>query len=157
MVTFATLCYLVRGNKVLLQKKAKGYFGEGRWNAPGGKIRNGELPERAAVREMFEETRLRVAGLRFHGLLNFYVGDSKELDQTVFLFVCKQGKGGMRASVEGNLEWFKIDAVPYRDMWEDDRLWLPSLIEGKSLVGDFYFSDNYKHLLSHRMCIARGS
>ena len=45
-------------NKVLLQKKARGLFGEDRWNAPRGKMLNEESPEKAAVREMLEETGL---------------------------------------------------------------------------------------------------
>jgi 8-oxo-dGTP diphosphatase len=151
MVTFATLCYLRHGSKVLLQRKAGGLFGEGRWNAPGGKMLLGELPEKAAVREMREETGLRVSGLCFQGILNFYLGESRELDQTVFLFSCKRYIGKMRRSSEGELDWFPIDGIPYREMWEDDQVWLPLLLEGKSFVGDFYFSENYKGLTSYEI------
>jgi len=151
MVTFATLCYLRHGNKILLQRKAQGLFGEGRWNAPGGKMLAGELPEKAAAREMLEETGLRVSGVRFNGILNFYLGDSKELDQTVFAFSCKKFTGKMRDSSEGGLRWFSVDAIPYREMWQDDRVWLPLLLDGKSLVGDFYFTEDYKEFISHEI------
>jgi 8-oxo-dGTP diphosphatase len=151
MVTFATLCYLQRGNKVLLQRKARGLFGEGRWNAPGGKMRNGESPEKGAIREMFEETGLRVYALTFSGVLNFYLGESRKLDQVVFLFSCKKSTGRMRRSNEGELKWFTIKSIPYNDMWEDDRIWLPQLLIGNSYVGDFYFSENYKKLESHKI------
>ena len=151
MVTFATLCYLRHGNKILLQRKAQGLFGEGRWNAPGGKVLAGELPEKAAAREMLEETGLRVSGVRFNGILNFYLGDSKKLDQTVFVFSCKKPTGQMRDSSEGELRWFSVDAIPYREMWQDDRVWLPLLLDGKSLVGDFYFTEDYKEFISHEI------
>jgi 8-oxo-dGTP diphosphatase len=151
MITFATLCYLRYGNKILLQRKAPGLFGEGRWNAPGGKMQAGELPEKAAVREMLEETGLRVSGVRFNGILNFYLGDSKVLDQTVFVFSCKKSSGKMRGSSEGELRWFSVDAVPYREMWQDDRVWLPLLLDGWSLVGDFYFTEDYKQFISHKI------
>ena len=111
----------------------------------------GELPEKGAAREMFEETGLRVSGLRFQGILNFYLGDSKELDQTVFLFSCKKFTGKIRRSAEGELRWFPIDALPYREMWQDDRVWLPLLLDGKSFVGDFYFAENYSEFLSHEI------
>jgi len=110
-----------------------------------------ELPERAAAREMYEETGLRVSGLHFQGILNFYLGESKELDQAVFLFVCRNFTGKMRQSIEGELRWFSIDAIPYQEMWEDDQVWLPLLLDGKSLVGNFYFSKNYKKFLSHEI------
>jgi 8-oxo-dGTP diphosphatase len=151
MMNFATLCYLRRGNKILLQHKAQGLFGEGRWNAPGGKMLVGEVPEKAAVREVFEETGLRVSELYFNGILNFYLGESKELDQTVFVFSSKRFTGKMRGSSEGELRWFSVDAVPYHEMWEDDQLWLPSVLEGKSIVGDFYFTQDYADFISYEM------
>ena len=89
---FATLCYLRNRDKVLLLRKARGLFGEGKWNAPGGKLRLGENPSNGAVREMLEETGLRVNRLRFNGILNFYLEKPKELDQTVFAFSCHKFK-----------------------------------------------------------------
>jgi len=151
MVTFATLCYLQHQNKILLQRKARGLFGEGRWNAPGGKMLPGEVPEKGAAREMLEETGLRVSDLRFQGILNFYLGDSKELDQTVFLFTCRKFTGKVRGSPEGELRWFPIDAPPYNEMWQDDHVWLMLLFNGKSFVGDFYFTDNYNAFLNHQI------
>ena len=116
-----------------------------------------ELPETAATREMYEETGLRVSGVHFQGVLNFYLGDSKELDQTVFLFVCRKFSGKMRQSSEGELGWFSVDAIPYQEMWEDDRVWLPLLLDGKGFVGDFYFSENYERFLSHEIYETRRS
>ena len=49
MPTEAVLCYIRDGGRVLLQHKAEGRFGGGFWNAPGGKIVDGESPEQAAA------------------------------------------------------------------------------------------------------------
>jgi len=111
----------------------------------------GELPEQAAAREMYEETGLRVSGLRFNGILNFYLGESKELDQTVFLFSCKRSAGKMRGSSEGELRWFAVDAIPYHEMWQDDQVWVPLVLDGKSLVGDFCFTEGYMEFVSHEI------
>jgi 8-oxo-dGTP diphosphatase len=151
MVTFATLAYLQHQDKILLQRKAPGLFGEGRWNAPGGKLLPGEPPEEGAAREMQEETGLRVSGLRFQGILNFYLGESKVLDQTVFLFMCKKFKGRLRRSAEGELRWFPIGALPYDEMWQDDRIWLPLFLKGKNFLGDFYFTENYVSFVNHEI------
>lgn len=132
-------------------RKARGLFGEGKWNAPGGKLRLGENPSSGAMREMFEETGLRVSRLRFNGILNFYLGESRELDQTVFLFSCANFTGKPRRGREGELMWFSVGQIPYDDMWEDDRLWLPMLLEGKSFIGDFYFTDDYNKLVSYNI------
>lgn len=151
MITFATLCYVHSQGRVLLLRKARGLFGEGKWNAPGGKMQPKELPEKAAVRETREETGLRISKVTFLGILNFYLGDSKDLDQTVFVFSSNKFTGTLRGGREGELKWCPVAQLPYGEMWEDDRIWLPLLLEGKSFVGDFYFSENYGKLLSHNV------
>ena len=111
----------------------------------------GETPENGIVREMLEETGLRVSNLHFHGLLNFYLGESRKLDQVVFVFACERHTGKLRRSREGKLMWFLIDAIPYSEMWEDDREWLPLLLKGRNFVGDFFFTDNYAALIDHKL------
>jgi 8-oxo-dGTP pyrophosphatase MutT (NUDIX family) len=56
----ATLCLIAKDNKILLLKKSRGLLGEGKWNAPGGKMLPNEDPKACAVREVFEETRLNI-------------------------------------------------------------------------------------------------
>jgi 8-oxo-dGTP pyrophosphatase MutT (NUDIX family) len=46
------------GRVLLLRRSAEGDM-EGAWAPPGGKIEDGETPEDAAVREVWEETRYR--------------------------------------------------------------------------------------------------
>lgn len=35
--------------------------------------------------------------------------------------------------------WSPLDAIPYGRMWEDDRHWLPLVLEGRSIRGKFVF------------------
>ena len=151
MVTFATLCYTFRGGKVLLLLKTRGLFGEGRWNAPGGKLLAGETPEVGAVREVYEEAGVSVRNLRFHGVLNFYLGRSRKLDQTVFIFSSRLVRGRLKRSVEGQLKWFAKDRIPYDRMWDDDKVWLPLMLEGRGFIGNFYFSAGYQKLKSYSL------
>ncbi len=151
MVIFATLCYLRYRKRILLLRKAPGLFGEGKWNAPGGKLFPGESPSEGAVREMLEETGLKVGDPEFHGILNFYLGDGKELDQIVFVFSCEKFSGKLQRSKEGELRWFPVNRIPLNDMWEDDRVWLQLLLKEESFVGDFYFSEKYKRLIDHKI------
>ncbi len=32
-----------------------------------------------------------------------------------------------------------VDDVPYDRMWDDDHLWLPGVLEGDTVVGEFRF------------------
>jgi len=58
MVVEATLCEIVHGGRLLLQRKSAGRFGEGKWNGPGGKVQPGETPLECVVREVRDETGL---------------------------------------------------------------------------------------------------
>jgi 8-oxo-dGTP pyrophosphatase MutT (NUDIX family) len=146
----AVLCYINKDDEYLLLLKSKGKFGEGYWNAPGGKVEKGEDDENAARREVFEETGLKVIDLIEAGSLKFYFGAGKESpDWSVNVFVCTNFEGSLLAeSPEGKLKWFKKDAVPYENMWADDRHWLPLLFQGKRFRGVFTFSADSKNLLS---------
>ena len=76
----AVICYIERESdgKYLLLHKAKEKFGGGLWNAPGGKIETAESAEAATVREVYEETNLKVSNLEKVGELIFFFGEKKE-------------------------------------------------------------------------------
>jgi 8-oxo-dGTP diphosphatase len=53
-------CRIVRDGAVLFVRRRPGVFLGGRWELPGGTVEPGESHETAAVREVVEETGLRV-------------------------------------------------------------------------------------------------
>lgn len=63
-------CYLEVDHRILLIQQAKGKTDEGKWGVAAGKLEEGETPEMAAKRELFEET-----GIQFRSLSLFvYLG-----------------------------------------------------------------------------------
>ena len=142
MTVEATLCHIIDGGRLLLQRKSAGLFGEGKWNGVGGKLKEGESPREGAAREVFEETGLTVSNLKPHGVLNFFFGQRKEPDWVVHVFSTSTFEGEPRPSEEGVLRWFAFDETPYDEMWQDDEHWLPLLLEGKRFSGDFYFNED---------------
>ena len=150
----AVLCYITRGDEFLLLLKSKGRFGEGFWNAPGGKINPFEKPEIAVRREVLEETGLEIFETKEMGTLEFYFGKKEIPDWTALVFICSKFSGNVTSSPEGELEWFKKDKLPFDQMWADDKYWLPLLIEGKKFHGVFVFSSDSKKLLEHKITLA---
>jgi 8-oxo-dGTP diphosphatase len=61
----------------------------------------------------------------------------------------------MRGSREGELQWFSLRKIPYREMWEDDNLWLPLLFAGERFIGDFFFTEEYNKLIEHKIILVR--
>lgn len=145
----AVLCYLEEQNRYLLLHKAQGKFGGGFWNAPGGKIEPNETPEQAVRREVLEETGLTVRSLEKIGSLTFYFGRNKlRPDWTAEVYLSSDFDGVLKESDEGKLKWFEKENLPYDEMWQDDRHWLPLLVEGKKFKGTFEFTADSKNLVS---------
>lgn len=148
----AVLCYINRDDEYLLLLKSKGKFGEGFWNAPGGKIEPGETPEQAAKREVLEESGLSVSDLKYGGFLEFYFGPGKnQPDWTARVFKTSTFSGELKKSEEGELRWFSKWNIPYEQMWEDDRHWVPMLISGTKFSGVFEFTPDSKKIVTFKV------
>lgn len=140
----ATLCLLVKDDRVLLAMKKRG-FGEGKWNGVGGKPNPGEDIEDAAVRETFEEIGVKPSSLKHTAVLNFYfpaVLKDKDWNQQVMVYIVDKWEGEPAESEEMAPKWFKHHEIPYDSMWPDDYLWLPKVLEGQFINADFYFDES---------------
>jgi len=146
----ATLCLLVRGNKdnkeILLAIKKRG-FGIGKWNGVGGKFD----PEKGdkniidtAVREIEEEIGVKAKELEKRAVLDFYFPYQNEWDQSVHVFLVRNWEGEPKESEEMAPKWFKIGDIPFGKMWDDDKFWLPHILEGKKVKAKFVFEKGEK-------------
>ncbi len=135
-VTKAVLGYIIRDGQILLIKKKRGH-GRGKWNGPGGKMEFEEPSENCLRRELREEIGIKVKRERELGTLIFY--ENGKLNWLVYLFRVEEYEGQPTESGEAYPLWFPLNEIPFDRMWEDDRHWLPLVIEGKSLQGEFWF------------------
>lgn len=133
-----TLCVVYTDTHILLGMKKHG-FGEGRWNGFGGKVEEGETIEKAALRELLEETGLDTAILRKRGILRL-IGETKN-PLEVHLFSADSFMGEPRETDEVTPQWFFHADIPYNFMWPDDKHWLPLVLGGKNIEGTFHFKD----------------
>lgn len=141
----ATLVFLVRSNEVLLAMKKRG-FGKGKWNGAGGKQMENENIEETAKRELSEEIGVVAKEVERVGELDFYFDNKPEWSQRVIVFIVRNWEGELVESEEMAPKWFKFDEVPYEDMWESDKEWLPQVLKGKRIVGGYLFDETQKLL-----------
>ena len=146
----ATLLFLCQDDKVLLIRKKRG-LGAGKINGPGGKRDAGESLQQCAVREVREELRIEAQNPVDHGRVRFQFTDGYSID--VRIYVASSFTGVPQETDEAIPLWFKLDEIPYAEMWEDDQIWLPRVLGGESVDGRFVFESD--RMLEHAVTFDR--
>ncbi|MGI8644617.1 MAG: nucleotide triphosphate diphosphatase NUDT15 [Thermomicrobiales bacterium] len=102
---------VTRENAVLLVRRK--FHGAGSWSTPGGYLDPGESPERAALRELKEETGITSTDPVVVGVSNDVHNDGKH-NVTFWVKVRHVGGDGVLAAPDELLavRWFAWDALP---------------------------------------------
>lgn len=146
----ATLVFLLRGQEILLAMKKRG-FAAGLWNGSGGKPKDGDKSiEATARREVQEETTVTPKKLKKVAVLNFYFQEKSEWNQQVHVYLTHEWDGIPTETEEMAPKWFAIEQIPYDQMWADDILWLPKVLNGHIIEGNFLFDEEQK-MLEHEV------
>ncbi len=143
-----TLVIIEKDSQILLGMKKRG-FGAGRWNGFGGKVEKGESLLEAARRETLEESGVEVTELDERGVIEFeFKGKAEILEVHIFKAINWQGEP--EETEEMSPKWFDKTKIPYKDMWADDKYWLPLFLEERKFKGHFLFNEN-DQVLSHKL------
>jgi 8-oxo-dGTP diphosphatase len=142
----ATLCFLLRGNppqQILLGFKKVG-LGAGKYGGFGGKIETGETVAMAAVRELEEETGIKVPerDLQRMGHLTFLFPAKPDWSQVVHVFLVREWDDNPVESTEMIPAWFAIEDIPFQQMWQDVTHWLPRVLTGERIRASFTFKED---------------
>ena len=122
-----TLCYVTRGDEVLMlhRVKKKNDINKDKWIGVGGKFEGQESPDECILREAKEETGLTLTGLRCRGIVTF-VNDACD-GEYMFLFTADGFEGKLKECDEGDLQWVSREFLNDLPKWEGDQIFLDLL------------------------------
>ena len=127
-MAMSSLCYLMRGAEYLMLHRVKkeSDVNAGKWIGVGGGFEEGESPEECMLREVYEETGLRLLRWRFRGIVTF-VDDKWGVDY-MHLFTADEWSGELGDCDEGVLAWkSREEVLSTLPIWEGDRIFLKLL------------------------------
>lgn len=130
-----TVCYIRSNGQTLMLQRAKNDGLQGKWIVPGGKFEPGETPEECALREVEEETGLKLTEINFRGIITFVQSkpDIYIKTCTCFVFESFAFQGNICTSPEGELRWIADKEIARMDIPSSDRIFLPWIYEKTGL------------------------
>ena len=119
-----TLCYIERGDEYLMLHRVKkeNDINCDKWIGLGGKFEEDESPEECLLREVYEESGLRLTSWRYRGIVTFV--NTKCSSEYMHLFTADGFEGTVGPCDEGELEWIKKSELMKLTLWEGDRIFL---------------------------------
>ena len=119
-----TLCYIERGDEYLMLHRVKkeNDINRDKWIGLGGKFEEDESPEECLLREVYEESGLRLTSWRYRGIVTFV--NTKCSSEYMHLFTADGFEGTVGPCDEGELEWINKSELMKLTLWEGDRIFL---------------------------------
>lgn len=126
-----TLCYITRGNDVLMLHRIKKQndLNKDKWIGIGGKFEGEESPDECLLREAKEETGLTLTSWKCRGVVTFLTNEDYD-GEFMYLFTCDGFEGQLKQCDEGDLQWVSRDFLDNLPKWEGDGIFLKLLWEG---------------------------
>lgn len=128
----------VKNHKFLMIRHHRG-INNGCINFPGGKKEPLETIEDCVIRETFEETGITIFNPKKVGYIEF-----PNVDFYVHIFWSTEFSGTIKENeAEVDAFWQDIDNIPYQEMREADRDFLPEILSGKNVNRRYIYDENF--------------
>ena len=127
MMHNSTLCYVTRGNDVLMlhRVKKKNDINRDKWIGIGGKFEENESPDECLLREAMEETGLKLTSWQCRGIVTFLTETG--FGEYMYLFTADGFEGDLKECDEGDLQWVSREFLDNLPKWEGDQIFLDLL------------------------------
>lgn len=122
-----TLCYITRGDEVLMLHRVKKQndINKDKWIGIGGKFEGEESPDECLLREAKEETGLTLTSWQCRGVVTFLCEGIE--GEYMYLFTADGFEGDLKECDEGDLQWVSRDFLDRLPKWEGDKIFLDLL------------------------------
>lgn len=122
-----TLCYIEKDDKYLMLHRVskKNDINKDKWIGVGGHFEGEESPEECLLREVREETGLKLTSYAFRGIVTFCLEGYPA--EYMCLFTADGFEGSLKECEEGKLEWVDKDKIEALNLWDGDELFLDLL------------------------------
>lgn len=139
-VEFTNMCMICDGDKVVvIDRLKKDWPGV---TFPGGHVEPGESFTDAVIREIQEETGLKISSPQLCGIKDWYENQCRYV---VLLYKATRFEGELVSSAEGKVWWEEIENLPNLNLSLDMKAMLRVFIEDE-LSEFFYYQENGKWL-----------
>ncbi|MEM0267815.1 MAG: NUDIX hydrolase [Candidatus Korarchaeum sp.] len=111
-----------REGKVLLLRRAKSKRNGGRWEIPGGSLKYGESPRKGAIRELMEETGIKVSPLSVFPVDTFgflYSEMGVEFIIPLYFTVAEEFEPRIREDEHDGWGWFTVEEVKEMELRDE--------------------------------------
>lgn len=107
IVTLTNMCMIYNENKVLVQDKVDKNWGG--ITFPGGHVEKGEAFSDAVIREVYEETGLKITSPKLCGIKDWINEDGSRY--MVLCYKTNQYEGHLVSSSEGEVYWMSLEEM----------------------------------------------
>lgn len=107
IVTITNMCMICDGDKVLVQNKVNCDWAE--ITFPGGHVEKGESFTDAVIREVLEETGLKISSPQLCGVKDWSNEDGSRY--MVLLYRTNKFEGNLTSSEEGEVYWLSLEEM----------------------------------------------
>lgn len=136
-VTITNMCMVYNGNHVLIQNRKNPD-----WSGitfPGGHVEKGESFTDAVIREVFEETGLKISAPRLCGIKDWMNDDGSRY--MVLLYKTNHFQGTLVSSDEGEVRWVDLSEMQNLPMAEGMETQLQIFLQD-DLSEDYFYKEN---------------
>lgn len=145
----ATLWILIKDRQIFLWEK-KRWFAKWLFNWPWGKQEKNETIEGCMIREAKEEIWIDIFKMTKVWINHFYFHEKPSWNQDVHIFMIEDFSWDVVESEEIKPYWFDINNIPYTKMWDDDKIWLPSVLNWeKDIEYNFILDKNTGKIIEY--------